>query len=45
MLGPITAQHSRGREVELIRLPSDSIADRDHISLIIDRYYAIYTDT
>ena len=33
-----------GREVRLIRLPSDSIADRGHISLIINRYYAICTD-
>ena len=32
------------REVRLIRLPSDSIADRGHISLIINRYYAICTD-
>ena len=39
--------HSRlgsSREVKLIRLPSDSIADRGHISLIIDRYYANCTD-
>ena len=33
-----------GREVKLIRLLSDSIADRGHISLIIDRYYANCTD-
>ena len=33
-----------GREVKLNRLPSDSIADRGHISLIIDRYYANCTD-
>ena len=35
---------SHSREVRLIRLPSDSIADRGHISLIINRYYAICTD-
>ena len=32
------------REVKRICLPSDSIADRGHISLIIDRYYANCTD-
>ena len=32
------------REVRLIRLPSDSIAERGHILLIINRYYAICTD-
>ena len=36
--------HAHAREVRLIRLPSDSIADRGHISLIINRYYAICTD-
>ena len=35
---------AHSREVRLIRLPSDSIADRGHISLIIIRYYAICTD-
>ncbi len=32
------------REVKLIRLPSDSMADRGDIKLIIYIYYAIYTD-
>ena len=36
---------SIGREVKLIRLPSDSMADKGHIKLIIyNIYYAIYTD-
>ena len=51
-VGPFSGVYARGsktkrshtREVRLIRLPSDSIADRGHISLIINRYYAICTD-
>ena len=39
-----TQASTNGREVSLIRLPSDNMWDRGHMKVILYMYYAIYTD-